>query len=232
MSKDVDADEAFSTEAGTSGAVLRKKYEEVSKAFEKYNALLLEQRQLHELLKPDSSFVDSMYNFITSEKAEHPHWLEHPENTVYAVWDDDREPIQGDLVTLNPEFKNQDPFTHFITTQELDWWHTIFHRSQKADDQEFDVCVYASKSPSSLMGAVTLLIASALPTSSIIALYFIRSEVWRLIFIVLLAGLFAGPLGVFTEARRTDVFAASAALASVQVVFVGRAFGNGNQNHG
>jgi len=70
--------------------------------------------------------------------------------------------------------------------------------------------------------------ASALPTCSIVALYYINSPVWRLVFIVLFSLVFAAALGFFTDARRVEVFAASATLAGVQVVFVGTAFGNGN----
>jgi hypothetical protein len=67
---------------------------------------------------------------------------------------------------------------------------------------------------------VVIFVASALPTLSIVALYFIASTVGRLIFIVLFSGLFASALGFFTAAKRVEIFTASAALASVQVVFV------------
>lgn len=72
--------------------------------------------------------MDAIYSFITSEKGPKPDWLQHPENTVYAVWDDDRKPIQEDLVTLNPEYISKDLFTKFFTTVFLDWWHRIYSR--------------------------------------------------------------------------------------------------------
>lgn len=116
--------EDFAT--GTAAYKLRKKYEEVSHALEKYNKLLLEQRQLHELPRPDPTFVNSIYNFINSEKGDKPDWLQHPENTVYAIYDDNREPIQKDLVTLNQEFKQQDPFTKFFISTFINWWHRLY----------------------------------------------------------------------------------------------------------
>ncbi|TKA82585.1 hypothetical protein B0A55_01189 [Friedmanniomyces simplex] len=219
----------FGAEAGTDGYILQKKYEEVSRALDKYNTLLLEQYQLHRLPKPDSTFVESIYNFTLSEKAEKPDWLEHPENTIYAVWDDDRKPIQQDLVTLNPEFGNQDPFTRFFTTTFMDWWHRVWSRFRPADG-DLGEYVYSERAMSRYMGAITMVVASALPTLSIVVLYFIQTELWRLVFIVLFSGVFAAALAIFTEARRVEVFAASVALASVQVVFVGTAFGNGNGN--
>lgn len=112
----------------TAAYKLRIKYEEVSRALEKYNRLLLEQKQLHKLPSPDSTFVDTIYSFITSEKGPKPDWLRHPENTVYAIYDDNREPIQHDLVTLNQEFKQQNPFTKFFLSTIIDWWHKIYSR--------------------------------------------------------------------------------------------------------
>ena len=71
-----------------------------------------------------------------------------------------------------------------------------------------------------------MVMASALPTTSIIALYFIRTVIWRLVFIILYGGVFSTCLSFFTDAKRVEIFASSVALASVQVVFVGTAFGN------
>lgn len=78
------------------------------------------------------------------------------------------------------------------------------------------------------MGVIVIAVASVLPTCSIVALYFIHSSIWRLVFIVLFSVLFSLALAIFTDAKRVEIFAASATLASVQVVFVGTAFGGGN----
>ena len=121
-------DHIFQAEPNSSEYRLRKTYEEVSLALEKYNHLLLDQRRLHELPEPDSAFVNTIHDYINSEKTPKSDWLKHPENTVYAVWDDNRKPIQTDLVTLNPEFKVRDPFTKFFTTYVLNWWHYVYAR--------------------------------------------------------------------------------------------------------
>jgi len=101
---------------------------------------------------------------------------------------------------------------------------------QKPDD-DFGGYNYSDKKVSRAMTAIVMIISSALPTSSIVALYFIPAPVWRLVFIVLFSAIFAACLAFFTEARRVDIFTASVALASVQVVFVGTAFGNGYQGY-
>ena len=215
----------FHAEPGTRRDELRKKHEEVSRALDKYNSLLLDQKRLHDLPSPDSTFVDSIHNYINNVKAPRPGWLDHPEKTIYAVWDDDRKPVQPDLVTLNRNFRTQDAFTGFFTGRILQWWHYFYKRMKKPDD-ELDGYIYTEGAMSRYMRAVIMIVASALPTCSIVALYFIRDEIHRLVFIILFSMLFSGALAFFTEAKRVEVFAASVALASVQVVFVGTAFGN------
>jgi hypothetical protein len=216
-------DAASSNDAGK---LLRDKYEEVSRALEKYNNLLLEQARLHALPSPDSTYVDSIHNFIHNAQSEDKDWLGHPENTIYAVWDEDRKPIQEDLVTLNPDFGTQDPFSRFVYTAIVDWWHKIWSRIRKPEG-DLGEYYYQDKTLSRYISAITMIVASALPTCSIVALYFIQSQIWRLVFIVLFSGVFASALAFFTGARRTEIFMASVALASVQVVFVGTTFGSG-----
>lgn len=106
----------FDAETGTPRHTLRMKYEEVSRALEKYNSLILDQKRMHALPEPDDSFVGSIYNFIHNERSENPQWLEHPENMVYAVWED-RKPVQRDLITLDRELRTQDPFTKVSIVQ-------------------------------------------------------------------------------------------------------------------
>lgn len=120
-------------------------------------------------------------------------------------------------------------FTRFFTGTFLDWWHRIYSKIRKPDGDHGEY-IYGDGKVSIAMRAFVMVIASALPTCSIVALYFIQSPIWRLIFIVLFSGVFACALTIFTEARSIDVFTASVALASVQVVFVGTAFGNGQNN--
>jgi hypothetical protein len=65
------------------------------------------------------------------------------------------------------------------------------------------------------------LISTLYPSAAIVALHFIPSLLTRLIAIVAFSLLFAGTLAVVTNARPVEIFAATAACASVQVVFVG-----------
>ena len=67
--------------------------------------------------------------------------------------------------------------------------------------------------------------ASFLPTVSILALYYINNNMWRLIFIILFSVAFTAALAAFTSASRAEVFIASVSLAGVQAVFVSNFLG-------
>lgn len=71
----------------------------------------------------------------------------------------------------------------------------------------------------------TMTLASVLPTTSIIALYFIDDDVLKLIFILLFSAVFTASLTIFTSASRFEIFIGSVSLASVQAVFVGNLIG-------
>ena len=81
-------------------------------------------------------------------------------------------------------------------------------------------------------------VASMLPAASIFVLYFVPNMVDRLCIILALSALFSFSLAIFTQAKRVEIFAATAAyvvvvlciatflltlhrFASVQVVFIG-----------
>ena len=73
---------------------------------------------------------------------------------------------------------------------------------------------------------IAIVTASLLPTGSIFALYYIPTTIWRLAFIAVWSLFFSSALAFFTNASSIEVFTASVALASVQVVFVGTSSGH------
>ena len=72
--------------------------------------------------------------------------------------------------------------------------------------------------------SILVVFASILPTMAIFALAYLPTQTWRLTFILVFSLFFTSCLVIFTKARAIEVFFATAALASVQVVFIG---GNG-----
>jgi hypothetical protein len=78
--------------------------------------------------------------------------------------------------------------------------------------------------------AVSNALASLLPTTSIIALYYINDNLHRLIFILIFSAVFTVCLSIFTAATRVEIFLASIGLASIQAVFVGNFLGASYQS--
>ncbi len=72
-----------------------------------------------------------------------------------------------------------------------------------------------------LIKSVLVVFASVLPTIAIFALAYIPTQIWRLAFISLFSLFSTSCLMIFTKARAVEVFFATAAVASVQVVFIG-----------
>lgn len=70
------------------------------------------------------------------------------------------------------------------------------------------------------------LLAALLLIGAIVVLYKVQSASWRLGWIGAFTSLFAGSVGLLTNARRAELFGATAAYAAVLVVFVSGNLGN------
>ncbi|TKA80564.1 hypothetical protein B0A55_02011 [Friedmanniomyces simplex] len=233
-----NVNDGFTAAAGTPGYVMREKRQQTSDHLDKYNGLLLSQRQLHSIPPANVECVNTIWDFVHSLKAHTPNWCKHPENTVYAVHSDGRKSVQNDFVSINPQWDSDtlNPFTLWFTATLIQlgfygWWdRTCNFRDwpQMPVDEETAFSVQTRGPRASLYFVASVLkvvVASKLPSGSIVILYFIGSSLWRLIFIVGSGILLATILKIFAAASSPEIFAVTVALASVQVVFVGTAFG-------
>ncbi|CAN9145643.1 unnamed protein product [Alternaria alternata] len=86
---------------------------------------------------------------------------------------------------------------------------------------------YASdRAISSFVAWFSTFLAAVLLIGAIVVLYKVTSSDWRLGLIAAFTSLFAGSVGLLTNARRAELFAATAAYAAVLVVFVSGDLGN------
>jgi len=125
-----------------------------------------------------------------------------------------------DLVALRARH-NEDPFSKWITNtgMKIFFW-CGFHRWRKASPVH-GLIVYPDSKLLRITYWMTSLLASLLPVSSIIILYYITSTPGRLVIIAGFNIVIALCLLGLTNARRSEVFAVTAAFAAVQVVFIG-----------
>jgi hypothetical protein len=70
------------------------------------------------------------------------------------------------------------------------------------------------------VAALSVLLAAILLVGAIVNLYLVQSNLKRLGLIGVYTGMFAGSVGILTNARRAELFVSTAAYAAVLVVFV------------
>jgi hypothetical protein len=75
-----------------------------------------------------------------------------------------------------------------------------------------------------------MILAATLLFGAIYTLYYVTDEKIKLGLIAVFTSAFAACVGVITNARRSDVFAACAAYSAVLVVFISGSLGNGNSS--
>lgn len=79
------------------------------------------------------------------------------------------------------------------------------------DDVGSDIYHYKESALESILGILVTVVASLLPICSVVALYIIQSNWVRLGMIAIFSACFSLALALMTNARRIEVFAATAA---------------------
>lgn len=128
-----------------------------------------------------------------------------------SIWDCDN---TNDLVALAARPGERDIFTNWIMNTFL----AAFHRSigfrifrNRPEDEEAGFREYRDSKLAACLTILITLLSSMIPVTSIIALYLIQGMLYRLMTVALFMVVFCSILAIFTNARRVEVFAATAA---------------------
>lgn len=81
--------------------------------------------------------------------------------------------------------------------------------------------VYDDKKITVVADALAAVISSLLPTVMILVLFFVHDMLWRLGLLIIFTAIFSASITVFTNAKKIEVYSATAAFAAVEVVFIG-----------
>ncbi|KAI9844373.1 MAG: hypothetical protein M1838_002218 [Thelocarpon superellum] len=138
------------------------------------------------------------------------------------VWDDKE--ASKELVTICARHAESDRLSRWLTDSLVPFVHRMgAYRLVKPNtaDVESGIRIHADDSLLAVANTITTVLASLLPTVCTIVLYFSPSTLTSLGLIVVFTFLFSFILAVATDARRVEIFAATAAFAAVEVVFVG-----------
>ncbi|KAJ9669077.1 hypothetical protein H2201_000903 [Coniosporium apollinis] len=180
----------------------------IRERLKEYNEALIQQSQLITLPKPGKRDLLSLQCWLTqSDRGAGA--LIGPD---VQVWGDIRSPgtHYKDLIALKAR-QVEDPFFRLVSSRFLGWKPSRIHPG--FGYEEFTLM--------NITAIVTSLVAPLLPIASIAILCAVQSTSSRIAVIAALNFVFSFCLMAFARARRTEVFAATAAFAAVQVVFVG-----------
>lgn len=100
--------------------------------------------------------------------------------------------------------------------------------SREASDPLDRTTIYKNKHVVRTVAFISLLLAAILLVGAIVSLHSVSSDEAKLGLLTVFTLLFAGSIGLLTNARRAEVFAATAAYAAVLVVFVSGDLGERN----
>ena len=159
--------------------------------------------------------------------------LQRPGNRVFGVfsnWFSKARPFVGYGRNLLEE---QNDFVALGMTEEQDRLTRIMQDLggrclpglRHSDSSE--VKYYSERTVKKVIAGISIIMAALLLEGAIVALYLITDPRIRLGLIALFMVLFAGGIGLLSNAKRSEMFAATAAYAAVLVVFV-----SGNLGHG
>ncbi|KAF2229072.1 hypothetical protein EV356DRAFT_456550 [Viridothelium virens] len=144
-----------------------------------------------------------------------------------TIWDDSN---ISDFVTIQPQQSDRDAFTFLLNGALLTFYDRIYgHRKTRPDSRygAEDIREYDDAKILRLSKVLSGTLSSLLPTLAILILYFVRRMIIRIALVIIFTGLFSMTLSLLTEAKRVEVFSATAAFAAVEVVFIGSSATNG-----
>ena len=109
---------------------------------------------------------------------------------------------------------NEDHFSGWLSDSVIPRFHKrIGSRFRKPvpEDPESAVCEYSELHISRAVNIFGTVLASMIPITSIVILYFVQSNLARLSLSVAFTGIFSCCLAILTGARRVEIFAATSA---------------------
>lgn len=211
-----------------------------------------EKKLLHELRVKLADYNRALSDQITLAAQASPepsdisylqYWLQHPKGGANALrgpgsmtWSpiEDGGRCLDELVCLSPPRTAE----RTVAQSVLDALWPIIRRLPKGVilKREFGPKDESGKSAFTSMGNIRMFrniadqissfVATTLILLPVITLHFVKSANMRLIVIVVFSLAFQGLVVLATEARRSEVFAATAAFVAIQVVYVGSALGS------
>ncbi|KAI9695829.1 MAG: hypothetical protein M1820_008384 [Bogoriella megaspora] len=174
--------------------------EEIQTKMEKYRKTLLLEAQLASIPRPHKRTLDAFRtNFFNGKPGSDDSWPTLGGSSRYLYDNID------DLVALKiPEHQDR----VFLLVQ--DYLGFLFGEGKEAH-VEGRVGYVSGQAITTFIAWLSTFLAAVLLIGAIVVLYFVQEPNWRLGLIAVFTSLFAISVGIFTNARRTELFGATAA---------------------
>jgi hypothetical protein len=148
---------------------------------------------------------------------------------VLFAWDKE---MKDDLLAFREDPPDQDAFTRWMTSWPVSLYHRFWgHKHKRTGGRVIDVETglvdYHEGRLSKATKLMSTTIASTMPMIAILGLYFEEDLLTRIYIAIGITAAFSAILVVFTDARRVEIFMATAGLAAVEAVFIGSVEGRG-----
>ncbi|KAE8854313.1 hypothetical protein PTNB29_09669 [Pyrenophora teres f. teres] len=130
-----------------------------------------------------------------------------------------------DLLSGRAKISYPPPDYDFLSRTLRDYW---FSKKKPSDERPDDTLLYEDKNIVRFVAVLSMLLAATLLVGAVVSLYFVENEKVKLALIAIYTALFAASVKSCTDAKRAEVFAATAAYAAVLVVFVSGDLGGSN----
>ncbi|KAL1599491.1 hypothetical protein SLS60_007294 [Paraconiothyrium brasiliense] len=217
---------------------------EIRQKLQDYNAALIQTAQIGRMPQPEQSDVQFLRDWLGG--------IDEGENFLHGsemyTWElptatpsREHKFLEKDLLTLYKATEEQDVFSRILSSSILDFWNWLrTFRSrrqrqilssstglnfQKSIDPQSGILHYSDSGLLRFNNILISVISAALPIAAVVALYFIKTEGGRLGAMAGFTVVFALALACFTNARRLEIAASTAAFAAVEVVFIGSNLG-------
>ncbi|EFQ92999.1 hypothetical protein PTT_09734 [Pyrenophora teres f. teres 0-1] len=117
-----------------------------------------------------------------------------------------------DLLSGRAKISYPPPDYDFLSRTLRDYW---FSKKKPSDERPDDTLLYEDKNIVRFVAVLSMLLAATLLVGAVVSLYFVENEKVKLALIAIYTALFAASVKSCTDAKRAEVFAATAAYAAV-----------------
>jgi hypothetical protein len=188
-----------------------EKLEELGGLLKEYYKSLLRQAQISQFQKPSARVLSTFRDYLegTGFKAEGMDGMPLISGRAGRFLSEE---FEGDLIALRAAAE-EDVLSKFLQD------HWAFQKRQSTDPID-RTTLYKNSHVVRTVSAVSMIIAAVLLISAILSLHVVTKEKFKLGLVAMYTLLFALSVSLLTNARRAEVFAATAAYAAVLVVFV------------